>query len=149
MSVAAGPDGKPAAAGLESAGFKHEIASDLAISGKIHFPGDARIDGRLRGEVRADALLVIGESGILHANVRADRLVLLGTLHGNVYRIRRVELHPGARLNGNVDADVLVVHPGAVVEGRCTVGPGQSGKQGEEPKVILLERPIQASHNRR
>jgi cytoskeletal protein CcmA (bactofilin family) len=123
--------------------FKHEIAADTAISGKIHFPGDARIDGRLRGEVRADALLVVGQSGVLQANVNADRLILLGTLQGDAVRARVVELHRGSRLVGNVEAEHLIVHPGAVLEGRCEIG----GKYEQAPatvNVILLERPVRA-----
>jgi len=123
--------------------FKHEIAADTAISGKIHFPGDARIDGRLKGEVRADALLVVGESGVLHASVSADRLVLLGTVQGGVVRSRVAELHRGAKLIGDVECERLVVHTGAILEGNCRIG-GRYEPVATTPKVILLERPIQA-----
>jgi cytoskeletal protein CcmA (bactofilin family) len=123
--------------------FKHEIAADTAISGKIHFPGDARIDGRLKGEVRADALLVVGESGVLHASVSADRLVLLGTIQGTIVRARVVELHRGSRLLADVEAERLVVYPGSTLEGDCRIG-GRYEAKAETPKVILLELPIQA-----
>jgi cytoskeletal protein CcmA (bactofilin family) len=127
----------------EGLAFKHEIAADTAISGKIHFPGDARIDGRLKGEVRADALLVVGESGVLQATVSADRLILLGTIQGAVVRTRMVEIHRGARLIGGVSSERLIVHPGAILEGDCQIGvPYQP--LAATPKVILLERPIQA-----
>jgi cytoskeletal protein CcmA (bactofilin family) len=123
--------------------FKHEIAADTAISGKIHFPGDARIDGRLKGEVRADALLVVGPAAVLHASVRADRLILLGTVQGELVCARVAELHRGSRLVGNLEAERLVVHAGAVLEGRCLVGHAQA-PPANAPKVILLERPIHA-----
>ncbi len=143
MSDGARVDRRSGLPDLGATGFKHEIAADVAISGKINFPGDARIDGRLRGEVRADALLVVGESGVLHADVRARHLVVLGTLQGNVQRTHRVELFPGSHLVGSVEAESLVVHPGATLHGRCRIGPSRAGSPGQ-PNVILLERPIQA-----
>jgi cytoskeletal protein CcmA (bactofilin family) len=102
--------------------FKHEIAADVAISGRIAFPGNARIDGRLSGEVRADALLVVGPEALLRANVRAHELVVYGTIEGDVRQSDSVELKPGCRLIGNLEARRVVVHAGAVFEGRCVIG---------------------------
>ena len=64
--------------------FRHEIASDISLSGRISFNADARIDGRLKGEVRAHALLVIGPRAQIQADVRAERLVVEGQITGNV-----------------------------------------------------------------
>jgi cytoskeletal protein CcmA (bactofilin family) len=102
--------------------FKHEIAADVAISGRISFPGNARIDGRLTGEVRADALLVVGPTAHLRADVRAHNLVLFGTIEGSVCQSDSVELKPGSRLIGGLEAERVVVHAGAVFEGRCVIG---------------------------
>lgn len=102
--------------------FKHEIAADVAISGRISFPGNARIDGRLTGEVRADALLVVGPTALLRADVRAHNLVLFGTIEGSVCQSDSVELKPGSRLIGGLEASRVVVHAGAVFEGRCSIG---------------------------
>lgn len=114
--------GPVAAAGDQGSRFKHEIAADVAISGRISFPGNARIDGRLTGEVRADALLVVGPSALLRADVRAHNLVLFGTIEGSVCQSDSVELKPGSRLIGGLEASRVVVHAGAVFEGRCSIG---------------------------
>lgn len=116
--------------------FKHEIAADVAISGRINFPGNARIDGRLTGEVRADALLVVGPTALLRADVRAQSLVLFGTIEGSVCQSDSVELKPGSRLIGGLEASRVTVHAGAVFEGRCSIGkrpPASATKSGPEP----------------
>jgi cytoskeletal protein CcmA (bactofilin family) len=102
--------------------FKHEIAADVAISGRISFPGNARIDGRLTGEVRAEALLVVGPTALLRADVRAHSLVLFGTIEGHVRQSDSVELKPGSRLIGGLEASRVIVHAGAIFEGRCSIG---------------------------
>ncbi|MBM4242887.1 MAG: polymer-forming cytoskeletal protein [Deltaproteobacteria bacterium] len=114
--------GPVAEAGDSGERFKHEIAADVAISGRISFPGNARIDGRLTGEVRADALLVVGPTAHLRADVRAQSLVLFGTIEGSVCQSDSVELKPGSRLIGGLEAERVVVHAGALFEGRCSIG---------------------------
>jgi hypothetical protein len=44
---------------------------------------------------------------------------------------------------GDVEVEHLVVRPGALLEGRCDVGRAQA-VESEKPRVILLERPLQA-----
>ncbi len=102
--------------------FKHRIAADASISGRIHFPGNARVDGRLKGEIRADAVLVVGEKALLEADVRADRLLLQGTVHGGVTCPGFAEFAPGSVVVGDVVAATLLVRQGARIDGRCRVG---------------------------
>lgn len=102
--------------------FRHQIEAGVSISGRIHFPGDARIDGQLKGEIRADRLLWVGEEAELEATVSAQHMVLAGTLRGDVIRSGTVELEPTARLWGNVEAKNLVVRAGACFDGRATIG---------------------------
>lgn len=121
--------------------FKHEIAADVAISGRITFPGNARIDGRLTGEVRADALLVVGPTALLRADVRAHNLVLFGTIEGSVCQSDSVELKPGSKLIGGLEATRVVVHDGAIFEGRCSIGKRPPATAGSRtaPRAKLLE----------
>ena len=113
--AAAAPDLLPAA-------FKHEIQAGVTISGRLSFPGDARVDGRLRGEIRAHALLVVGPNAQLQAEVTAERLLVQGTIVGNVRAARGLRLAAGGRVIGDVEAEHLVVDEGAVLEGRCSIG---------------------------
>lgn len=102
--------------------FKHRISADASISGRIHFPGNARVDGRLKGEIRADALLVVGEMALLEADVRAERLLLRGTVRGSITCPGFAELAPGSVVEGQVAATTLLVRPGARIDGVCRVG---------------------------
>ncbi len=102
--------------------FRHEIASDARITGRIHFPGDARIDGTVRGDVRAEALLVVGPTAEVEATVRAERLVVEGRIEGEIRDCGTCELRPGARTVGRIAAQNLIVHAGAVIEGWLSIG---------------------------
>jgi len=102
--------------------FKHRISADASISGRIHFPGNARVDGKLKGEISAEALLVVGEGAVLEADVRAERLLLRGTVRGSLCCPGFAELAPGSIVVGDVVAATLIVRPGARIEGTCRVG---------------------------
>ncbi len=106
--------------------FRHEIAGDARIAGRIHFPGDARIDGTVRGDVRAEALLVVGPTAEVEATVRARRLVVEGHIEGDIRDCGTCEFRPGARAVGRIAARNLIVHAGAVIEGWISVGPDRA-----------------------
>ena len=95
------------------------LGSDAEVTGKLSFASATRIEGNLKGEVRAADLLVVGPQGVVHATVRADKLVVLGELRGEVLAAARVEVCAGGRLYGDVETQALVIHEGATFEGRC------------------------------
>ena len=56
--------------------LRASLGPDTAVSGRLSFTVPTRIDGRLRGEVRASDLLVVGEDAVVEGVVRALRLVV-------------------------------------------------------------------------
>lgn len=105
--------------------FRHCIEAGVSIAGRIHFPGDASIDGKLQGEVHADQLLVISEGAMVEADIRARRLVVSGTLRGDICQSGTVEIRRTAKMFGRIEATNLVVESGAVFDGMVAVTPPQ------------------------
>lgn len=103
---------------VEASPFRHSIASDVVLSGRIHFPGNARVDGRLKGEVHADGLLLIGAQAEVEARIRAQHLVIEGTFSGDVIESGVVEITSSGRVFGSIEALALTIAPGARFEGR-------------------------------
>ena len=88
------------------------------IEGKYTCAGTVLLDAKLRGEIVAKDTLVIGDHGVVEATVRAVVLVVRGKVVGNVTASERVELKSSARVTGDVEAPVIVVEAGAVLDGR-------------------------------
>ena len=97
------------------------LDKDSEVNGKLSFSGPARIDGKLRGEVRASAMLVIGESGRVDGTVHATSLIILGRVEGRVLDAERVEIGPRGVLRGALETRALVVQEGGVLDGDCKV----------------------------
>jgi cytoskeletal protein CcmA (bactofilin family) len=103
--------------------LRASLDRDSEVSGKLSFSGPTRIDGTLRGEVRANELLVIGESGYVHGTVRAGSVLLLGRVEGDIVGAERVEIGPCGVLRGSIEARNLVVRDGGMIDGACRVTP--------------------------
>jgi cytoskeletal protein CcmA (bactofilin family) len=94
------------------------LGPDAEANGRLSFVSPTRIEGKLKGEVRSSDLLVVGPQAVVQATVRADKLVVLGEVRGEVLGASRVEICPGGRLFGDVETQSLVVREGATFEGR-------------------------------
>jgi cytoskeletal protein CcmA (bactofilin family) len=95
------------------------LGTDAPVTGKLSFSAPTRIDGVLRGEIRATELLVVGERGSVDGVVRARQLVILGEVRGEIRGADRVEVGPAGRLLGNVETRTLVISPGGIFDGDC------------------------------
>jgi cytoskeletal protein CcmA (bactofilin family) len=120
------------------------IGASTRIEGNVHFKGGLRIDGRVKGDVIAEAdeisMLVISEHARVEGQVRVAHLLVNGEVIGPVYSSELLELQPKARITGDVQYKALEMHGGAVVSGKLTHA------ATEEP-ILKLAVPILAAHN--
>lgn len=105
--------------------LRTSLGPDTAVSGRLSFTVPTRIEGRLRGEVRASDLLVVGEDAVVEGIVRAQRLVVLGEVRGDIRGADLVEIGPGGRLMGTVETHSLVVKKGGCLDGDCRIAPAR------------------------
>ncbi|MGH7324347.1 MAG: bactofilin family protein [Candidatus Rokuibacteriota bacterium] len=89
------------------------------IEGKYTFNGTVMLNGKFSGEIQTNDTLIIGEKGIVNANVRAGIIIVGGEFVGNVVATERIELRGTARVFGDVEAPVVVVEEGVLFDGRC------------------------------
>ncbi len=132
--------GIPAAKKSEYATFLDEGAS---IEGKFSFTGAVLLNGRLHGEIVSNDTLVVGEKGVVNANIHAGTVQIAGEVVGNVYATERVELGGRSRVFGNVAAPVVIIEDGAVFEGHCTMAkapPGEANASSRDASVVPLRR---------
>ena len=114
------------------------LGPDAEVTGKLSFATPTRIEGKLKGEIRASDLLVVGPQAIVQANVQAEKLVVLGEIRGQVLGANRIEICAGGRLYGDIETKCLVVQEGATFEGRSKMGQelGVAAKLNEQPQPI-------------
>jgi cytoskeletal protein CcmA (bactofilin family) len=98
------------------------IDAQADVEGKVKGK-DVVVYGRLRGEITLSGRLVLGDGARVEAAVTADAVEVAGELKGDV-RARSVTLVEKARVQGTVEARVLVVREGAWLSGSVSAGEG-------------------------
>lgn len=100
------------------------IGVGTTVEGTVKFTGGLRVDGEVKGSVRAGedepATLVISEQGRVEGEVQVAHLVVNGTIVGPVVVTDLLELQAKARVTGDVSYNKIEMHPGAVVHGKLT-----------------------------
>ena len=109
------------------------LGQDASFDGTLTFKGQVRIDGRFSGKVETDDTLSVGKDATVTADLNVGSLVLHGTLKGNVKAQKSVELHPPARLYGDISTPNLTIHSGVVFEGSCRM------ENLDAPKATILK----------
>ncbi len=112
---------KPAAR-PESASNDTVIAAGVKVEGDFTSAGNIIIEGEVSGTLRTDMDLVVGPEAKITASVTARNARVAGEVHGNLSVTERAELTATAKVSGDVQARVLVMEAGAVLNGRCTMG---------------------------
>jgi len=124
---------------LAPATLRAALGPDTAVTGRLSFTVPTRLDGTLRGEIHATDVLVIGETGFVDGTVRAQNLVILGGVHGDVVVADRVEIGPRGRLMGSIDTRQLIVHEGAKLDGDCRIAPARAANLHVLPPRLTAE----------
>jgi cytoskeletal protein CcmA (bactofilin family) len=102
------------------------IDMESEFNGDLTFRGSFRIEGRFKGTITSDSLLVVGEKGKVEADIKVGQLVINGEIHGHLQASDRVEIHARGRVFGTITAPRLIVEEGAFLEATCQTPPAQT-----------------------
>lgn len=116
------------------------IGTGTMIEGDIIFTGGLRIDGHVKGNVRAagnkPGTLVISELAKVEGEIDVGHVVVNGTVAGPVRGAEYVELLPKARVTGNVSYKSIEIHVGAIVMGQLVYESPQKSEKIVELKPV-------------
>ena len=93
------------------------ISAEVSVRGTLISTGDIQIEGRVDGDVRANAL-VVGDKAVLVGDVYAEDTIVRGRVEGSI-RARKVQLCATSHVEGNIMHEALSVEIGAFFEGNC------------------------------
>lgn len=102
--------------------IKSLISEGSQIEGNISFSNGLRVDGLVIGDILAKddsaSMLVISDAGIIQGAITADHIIINGIVKGHVNARFMLELHPKARIEGDVQYAALEMHQGALITGQ-------------------------------
>jgi len=92
---------------------------DTEIKGDLQFQGSFRIDGRFKGNILSDSILIIGEQGQVEADVKVGHIIVNGEIRGTIQASDRAEINSKGRVIGTLVSPKLIVEEGAYLEANC------------------------------
>jgi cytoskeletal protein CcmA (bactofilin family) len=104
--------------------LKSLIATGTQLLGDMSFSDGLRVECQVTGNLTAHdsspSILVIAETAVVDGQIRADHIIINGTVNGAVHAKMLLELQPKARIRGDVFYGALEMHEGALIDGRLT-----------------------------
>jgi len=100
--------------------------------------GVIRIDGRYTGTIDIDGHIILGETGLVNGEVRADSALFAGKYQGNLFIRGTLHMTATAVLTGTVETGKLIIDEGAALNGTCSVTNGAYREKVtyEEPALV-------------
>jgi cytoskeletal protein CcmA (bactofilin family) len=98
--------------------FESRIGKGSKVSGKLNFRAPVKIEGDAEGDISGDEIM-IAQGAIVTARITAARVIVAGSLSGELVASERVELMPTARVRCTLSTPSLILNEGAQFDGEC------------------------------
>ena len=103
------------------------LGSQAVLEGNLVFEGSLFMNGHAKGTIESrNGSIVVGEEAVLHADIFVRNATINGEINGTVRAAERIELHPPARVNGIIEAPIVVMDEGVIFEGNCRIKPKEA-----------------------
>lgn len=114
------------------------LGKETELDGTIKFSGTLRVDGRIKGTIKSESTLIVGENGQIDGEINAHYVSVSGKVTGTIKAKERLELFSKAKVFADIFTPCLKIEEGAVFQGNCNM---ESPKPVESP----VKRPLDLS----
>ncbi|MGA9117479.1 MAG: polymer-forming cytoskeletal protein [Bacteroidota bacterium] len=111
------------------------IGAKTTVEGIIRTDGSIRIDGKLVGDLIAQASAAVGATAAVEGNVTARNISIAGKVNGMVTAFEKLILEGKSALRGDIRAARLVVDEGAMFDGKCAMTPPPGDARAVQPQA--------------
>ena len=120
--------------GVKLSGF---IDKETGVSGEMKFKDSFRIDGKFKGKILSGTALIIGETGVVDADVQVRTVSVNGRLKGSIVAKDKVEILSKGRVDASITCAKLIIEDGAFFQGSCQMDMKalESDEKGKNEKI--------------
>ena len=116
------------------------VVGDTAkMDGKFDIADSIQIECEVGGALKVGGKLVIGEKGVVDADVQTVDAVIMGRYAGNMTATGNVEIAATGRVSGNIKTDSLVISKGGLFSGNVAKITDEPGGTGAARPVYLVD----------
>ncbi len=111
------------------------MGASARLEGKFNITDSIQIECEVAGEINVDGKLIIGDRGVVKADVHTTDAIIMGQYEGNMVATGNVEIASSGRVSGNIETDSLVISKGGFFNGQVV-------KMQRGPEVISERRNV-------
>lgn len=125
------PSGKPKEPGLSI------VAVGMEITGRLDTNGVVKVEGTVRGSIRAERQVLVAKGGVVEGDVFTREAIIGGAVSGAIYADERVEVQTLSTINGDITTQKLMVQEGGDVNGNVRMeNPDALSRQAKEAEPV-------------
>lgn|SRR5690606_18046781 len=91
------------------------LSLGFELTGDVISKNDIRADGILRGHIRTDKKVVVGEKASITGDILADEITIGGEVTGDLYINGETTIHATAKVSGNILTHKITIQTGAEI----------------------------------
>lgn len=108
----------------ETLDFSAYVGEGAAVVGTVSLAGNARVDGRVDGDILGARVLVLGPTARVRGTLSAESVLVLGAeVEADITAKRTIELRDGAKVKGALSARDVHMDPDIEFSGTCHLHP--------------------------
>jgi len=113
--------------GLSGESLNGFMDAGTEITGELRFRDTFRLDGKLKGKIFSEKMLIIGETAQVEADIDCGVVSIKGTVTGQIQGREKIELLAGSKVYGRLSSPRLVIEEGAFFQGECDMRGANKG----------------------
>lgn len=116
------------------------IGEGAICDGQFSAKDSTRIDGTINGGVVINGTLILGQSGKILGNVKAQNVFAAGEINGNIDAgAGKVEISDTGKIIGDITTKSIVIDENALFQGSCNMtGDKTSAEAAKERAVDVI-----------
>ena len=127
------------------------IGQFVVVKGELSAEEDLTVDGQVDGRIELKrSVLTIGPNGRIKGELRAEKVIVMGKVDGNITATEKIILRGTSVLEGDLVAPAVGIAEGAKLQGRVEVQGLKASKatpavRPDKPTITKVARPAEAA----
>ena len=97
------------------------IGPNTSLNGDIEAGGFTRVDGSIRGNIKAAGRVVIGERARMKSNISGTAITIGGVIYGNIIASESIKILSTALVIGDIITRRIQADDGCLIHGKIAV----------------------------
>lgn len=113
------------------------IGAGMTIIGDVETDGVVKVEGRVKGSVRASQQILLAPGGMVEGNLETREAIIGGEVRGIVRAQDRVEIQASSTIQGDIFTARIAILEGGQVNGEIKMGASEAipHEQGGIPRL--------------